>query len=303
MAYSRLPLQGIRLHRIAVSAIFFLAGFVFASWASRIPDIKNQLQLSEGQLGSLLLCLPLGLMTGLPIAGILVSKLGSRKVMGIAAIAYPLLLVILGLCAHVWQLSITLFFFGFFGNQLNISVNTQAVAVEQMYGRSIMASFHGVWSTAGFSGALLSTLMVGLHLSPAQHFMVVAAAVIILLLMIYRFTIAKDGGNPGKQPLFPKPDKFILMLGIISFGCLVCEGTMFDWSGVYFDKVVKAQSAWRNAGYVAFMCAMAGGRFIADGLAERWGVKKMLQGSGIVITSGILLAVIFRASLRPPLDS
>lgn len=281
-----------RTHRIAVSVFFFVAGFTFASWASRIPDIKTQLQLSDGALGAVLFALPVGLMLSLPVSGVVVSRFGSKKTVITAAILYPLFLILLGLAASAWQLAGILFFFGFFGSIFNIAVNTQAVGVEALYGRSIMASFHGIWSLAGFTGAAVGTFMVALHLSPFIHFCISFAASILLIFTTYKYTLPHSpSGNP--QPIFAKPDSSLLKLGLIAFGCLVCEGTMFDWSGVYFQKVVKVPASLTTLGYVAFMSSMAAGRFIADWLVTKFGVRLMLQCSGLIIATGLLIAVIF----------
>src|ERR1700730_12408426 len=147
-----MPLAQRRLHRIAVSSFFFLAGICFASWASRIPDIQAKLHLNSAALGGILLCLPVGLLTSLPVAGFMVAKYGSRIMVMLAAILYAGTLPMLGFAASATQLMITLFVFGFGGNMLNISINTQAVGTESLYHKPIMASFHGIWSMAGFSG-------------------------------------------------------------------------------------------------------------------------------------------------------
>jgi MFS family permease len=287
-----LPISINRTYRIAVSVFFCIAGFVFASWASRIPDIKNQLHLSDAGLGSVLLALPMGLMTGLPLSGFLVSRFGSKRIMITGAILYPSILLLLGLAATPFQLAAALFMFGFCGNLLNISVNTQAIGVEAIYGRSIMASFHGLWSLAGFSGAAVSTIMISYKLTPFQHFVIICSTSALLIFAAYKYTLPQYKGN-AKQALFARPDKSILKLGAIVFGCLVCEGTMFDWSGVYFDKVLKVPPSLRTLGYIAFMSSMASGRFVADWLATKFSVKHMLQTSGIVIAIGLLTAVIF----------
>lgn len=281
-----------RAHRIAVSVFFFIAGITFASWACRIPDIKNQLHLSDAGLGSVLFALPVGLMTSLPVSGWAVAKFGSRRVLILAALLYPLTLTVIGLTTAVWQLVVVLFFFGLWSNMFNIAVNTQAVGVEELYGRSIMASFHGLWSLAGFAGASIGTFMVSRNIPPFYHFCLIAAATVVLLLASYRYALSKDTGN-SNQPIFAKPDAAILKLGLIAFASLVCEGTMFDWSGVYFQKVVQVPKAYTTMGYVAFMSTMAGGRFAADWVVTRIGVKRVLQGSGVVITTGLLLAVLF----------
>src|SRR5689334_23304602 len=137
--------------RLAVSAFYFCMGFSFASWASRIPDIKTKLNLSEGELGSILLALPIGQLLMMPVSGRLVTKYGSRAILSFAILLYALELTNLGWVTQGWQLAMALFVFGIVGNMSNISVNTQGVLAEKIYGRPIMTTFHGVWSIAGFS--------------------------------------------------------------------------------------------------------------------------------------------------------
>jgi len=281
-----------RYHRIAVSVFFFIAGLTFASWACRIPDIKNQLHLSDAGLGSVLFALPVGLMASLPLSGWLVGKFGSRSMMLMAALLYPLTLVVLGFVNSTPQLVIVLFFFGLFSNLFNISVNTQAVGVETHYGRSIMASFHGVWSLAGFTGAAIGTYLVSKQVPTQIHFSIICGLTLLLTAVFFRYSLPQDIGSTN-QPLFAKPDKALLILGLIAFSCMVCEGTMFDWSGVYFQKVVEAPQSLTTLGYVAFMSTMAGGRFAGDWLSIKLGTKRMLQMSGIIIATGLLTAVLF----------
>ncbi|MBC7868118.1 MAG: MFS transporter, partial [Gloeobacteraceae cyanobacterium ES-bin-316] len=121
---------------------------------------------------------------------------------------------------------------------------------------------------------------------------IICATAFLLVFLSFKYTLPHNESN-NKQPVFARPDRSILKLGMIAFGCLVCEGTMFDWSGVYFQKVVKAPASYTTLGYVAFMSSMAAGRFIADWLVTKFGVRPMLQFSGIVITIGLLTAVIF----------
>ena len=209
-----------------------------------------------------------------------------------SATGYPLTLVFLGAVQHSWQLAAVLFVFGLFGNLFNISVNTQAVGVEALYKRPIMASFHGTWSLAGFSGAAIGTLAVSGSLAPLYHFALICSAVILALLVTRTYLLPTDAGK-SSQPIFAKPDAAILKLGLIAFGSMVCEGTMFDWSGVYFQKVVMVPEQQITLGYVAFMSTMAGGRFIGDRLTARLGAKRMLQCSGLVIAVGLFTAVLF----------
>ena len=277
--------------RRAVAAMFFIAGLCFSSWASRIATIQQKLGLSEAALGAVLFALPVGLMLSLPLAGWAVNKVGSRKVLAISLSMYGLALAGLGFVDNVYMLAANLLLFGVASNSVNISVNTQAVATELLYSKPIMASFHGVWSLAGFIGAGIGTVMIGQGVDPMPHFILITIITIIAVLICWRYLI-KDKGAEKKKSTFAKPDAALITLGLIAFCSMVIEGAMFDWSTIYFKKVVMATGAWEGAGYTAGMCTMAGGRFIADSFAARFGLKTTLQISGALSLSGLLLVVL-----------
>jgi MFS family permease len=282
-----------RKYRIAACVFFFIEGLIFSTWASRIPAIQAKLHLSDGALGGVLFALPAGLMVSLPLSGWLVSKYGSRPMMISGSVIYPFILLLLASSTSVAQIILSLFFFGIMGNLINIAMNTQAVGIESLYGRSVMASFHGFWSLAGFSGAVIGTFFISRGFSPFFHFFTVCSLVILLVLLSYKFTLPHDANRHQSQKIFVKPDKKLLMLGLIAFCCLLCEGAMADWSGVYFKTIVVAPAALITLGYVAFTGTMALGRFLGDWLVTKFGVKRMLQISGTMISSGLLISVIF----------
>jgi MFS family permease len=281
------------VYRVAVSALFFLHGLCFSSWASRIPDIQQKLGLSESELGGILFAIPVGLMASLPLAGWLVAKVGSYRVVVFSIIAYGSVLVTLGLSENIVQLVACLFFYGMAGNMVNIAINTQAVGVEAIYQKSIMASFHGLWSVAGFTGASVGAIMIGEKVLPQTHFIVILTSMIILIIVSSRFILKKDSSASEGQPIFAMPDKSLMKLGVIAFCSMICEGAMFDWSGVYFKKIVLADPGAIGAGYTAFMSTMATGRFIADGFTAKFGLKRTLQVSGILTALGLMISVIF----------
>ncbi|HEX6431255.1 MAG TPA: MFS transporter [Niastella sp.] len=287
------PVVSKRAARLSIGAFFFIAGLCFSSWASRIPDIKLHLKLSDGGLGAVLFALPVGLMVSLPFSGWLVHRFGSRKMVLLSALIYPLVLSTIGLVQETWHLVFVLFAFGLMGNLYNIAVNTQAVSLEVLYGRSIMASFHGIWSLAGFAGASIGTILINFHLSPFAHFCIITGTALLLISLLYRNTLQQDINAETDRPLFAKPDATLLKLGLIAMCCMVCEGAMFDWSGVYFQKVVQAPKGLIPLGYTAFMCTMAGGRFAGDKLVVRLGTLRMLQISGLVIACGLGIAIGF----------
>lgn len=283
-----------RLHRIAVSIFFFIAGLTGASWASRIPDIKTTLQLSEAALGGVLFAVPVGQLISLPLSGWLISRFGSRQLLIYASIFFPLTLIMLALAATTWQLVLILFFFGLWGNLFNISMNTQAVGIESLYGRSIMASFHGLWSLAGFTGAALGNFFVSGNISPVIHFSVIGLLITFLITFFYKYTLPENGNaDAAETKLFVRPDKTVLLLGFIGFCCMLCEGSMADWSGIYFQNVINSPAKYITLGYVSFMATMATGRFIGDWLITKFGVQKILQFSGILIAGGLALIILF----------
>ncbi|QHL88947.1 MFS transporter [Nibribacter ruber] len=282
-----------RTYRLAVGCLFFLLGLCFASWGSRIPSIQEKLHLSEAALGGVLFSLPVGLMMSLPFAGWLIPKIGSRNAITAGLLFYSLVLVSIGLAQNTWQLVVALFFFGFGSNLSNIAVNTQAVGVENMYKKSIMASFHGLWSLAGFTGAAIGTFMIGSNVIPFHHFLLILAVTVVGVAVCFRYVLPADDKPQEKQPLFVMPDRSLIVLGMIAFCSLICEGAMFDWSGIYFQKVVGAEKAWVAAGYTAFMSTMAGTRFIADWLTTKLGLRKVLIFSGLLTAGGLTIAVLF----------
>jgi MFS family permease len=282
--------------RIAVALFYFSMGFMFASWASRIPDIKTKLHLNDAVFGTILFALPSAQFLMMTFSGKLVTRFGSRKVALFGLPAYSICLSIIGLVQEGWQLAVALFMFGLAGNLCNISINTQGVAAEKLYDRPIMASFHGGWSLAGFTGALVGMTMINLKVIPYWHFITVILIVWVIIWFNNEHLVkGYTGVSPDmpKRKFFNKPDKALVQLGIIGFFSMASEGAMFDWSGVYFKDVVKAPASLVILGYTSFMIMMASGRFMADYVISRIGRKQLLRIGGILISTGLYTAVIF----------
>ena len=280
--------------RISVSLLFFVAGLTFASWASRIPDVQQLYQLGNGALGAVLFALPAGSLVSLPLWGWMIAKYGSKRMSAVGLLLYPVLLCIIPLMTTTWQLWLLLFLFGMTGNLCNIAINTQAVGVEKSYDRSIMATFHAIWSLAGFTGAFLGNLLISWNVSLLLHFGSIAITTYALLLSGLPRMIKGDGGAVTSSG-WVLPGKELMLLGCIAFCCMACEGTMFDWSGVYFQHVLQVPKSQVALGYAAFMSTMAGGRFLGDWFINRLGNRMVLRVSGLLITSGLLLSVLFPA--------
>jgi len=277
--------------RIALGTFFFLSGLSFATWASRIPTIKTFFNLNEAELGTILLAMPISSLIGLPISGWLVSKFDSRKPLLVSFVLFNLSLIWIGYIQTNLLLVIAISFFSFFMRILNIAMNTQSIILQRKFEKRIVGSFHGLWSTGGLVGVAFSTLMVKLNVSIGNHLLTVSIFTMILTFIAYLYTIKNDKSPTGNKLIFGKPDPFILYLGLIIFLAAICEGGMFDWSGVFFKEVIKEDVF--TYGYLSFMACMALSRFFSDKLIQEIGTKKTYVFSSSVITTGILISVIF----------
>jgi len=287
------PIKTRRMHRRSVSAFFLMHGLCFAAWASRIPTVQSMLGVGNAELGLILVALPAGFFVSLPFSGWMIAKLGSRRATIISAILYSLSLVSLAISSSVESVTACLFLFGFFANALNLSMNTQAVEVERLYNKRLMSTFHGLWSLAGFAGAAIGAWSMSRSVSLLAHFASIAAIFMLSIFIFAPRLVRSTVNKVDKRPFFVLPEKAMLIFGAIAFCSAIIEGAMFDWSGIYFKDTVKADSNLTGLGYTAFMVAMATGRFCADALAERFTLKPVLITCGILVTTGLLLAVIY----------
>lgn len=284
-------MEQIKKHRIALSIYFFLSGICFATWASRIPTIKDFFNFNEAELGTILLAMPISSLIGLPISGWLVSKFESRVPLLMSFILFSAALTGIGFANTPFWLVLSVCLFSFSMRILNIAANTQSISLQKKYEKRVVGAFHGLWSTGGLIGVAFSTLMVKMEVPIHSHLLIISIGSLLVALITYPLTIKNDISPMGNKLILGKPDPFILYLGIIIFLGALCEGGMFDWSGVYFKEVVN--EAIFTYGYLMFMATMAISRFFSDKLVDIFGVQKMYVVSAVFIALGIAIAIIF----------
>jgi MFS family permease len=277
--------------RIAVSAMFFFMGFIFASWASRIPVYKNQFHLNEAELGTVLFMLPLGSFIALPFAGWSVDRFGSRIMGVISTSGYGLALYGLSQAQTSFSLSVMLFIFGFVGDTVNISMNTQALDLQTAYRRPILSSFHALWSLGALSGALLGGWTLKTQIDTEMHFLMVAIAVGALCFWSWFYLMPHDGRKEKGKKLLALPDRSLLVIGAVCLCCTLCEGAMADWSALYYNQVKVDATTISTTGFTAYVLMMAMGRFSGDRLVMAMGYRKVLILDGIFVAGGMALAL------------
>lgn len=293
--------------RFAVLSFFLAQGLCFSSWASRIPDIKEIFTVNDALYwGIVLFMIPVGKFVAIPLAGYLVSKLGSRIMVQISIMGYALSLFAIGTALNIYMLGVFLFCFGVFWNLCDISLNTQGIGIERLYGRTIMASFHGGWSLAACLGALIGFIMIVSDVTPFWHFTLIAA-LILLLTMVSRRYLQDDVSTAEvkeeavedkseKWQYIKKPEMLLIKLGLVGLFALVVESAMFDWSGIYFESVLQVPKSLQ-IGFLVFMVMMTVGRFLANYAYRIWGKQRVLQLSGAFIFIGFFTSALLGSTV------
>lgn len=290
--------------RYAVMALFIAQGLCFASWASRLPDIKKDFNVeSYLHYGLLMFLIPIGKFVAIPLVGFLLPRIGSKKTVFISIVCYTLSLFIVSLMSGITGLGITMFLFGVFWNMTDISLNTQAIEVERIYGRPIIATFHASWSLAACIGALIGYGMINLNIGIFYHFLGMAVVAMIMILVNYKY-LQEQSSAPAtemaeeKSEVLPKkkgwhmPETLLIQLGLIWLLALIVENTMFEWSDVYFQSVIKAPESLQ-VGFLVFMIMMFSGRMLTNYAYRIWQKKTVLQIAGALILIGFITSSLF----------
>jgi MFS family permease len=277
--------------RFFLNVFFFLSGICFSTWTSRIPTIKEFFDYNDAELGTVLLFMPIGSLAGLPLSGWLVSKFDSRQPMTAGVILLAIAMVFIGWAPNTFLLILGVTIFSFSMRIMNIALNTQALTLQKQFEKKINGMFHGLWSTGGIVGIGISTLFVGMNLSMAVHLTIISILTIVIALYSYRFLLQHDRSTTGNKLSMSKPDPYIVYLGLLVFFAAICEGGMFDWSGVYFKEIVHEDLF--TLGYLIFMICMALSRFASDSMMDRFGMPRTYIISASLIMTGIAMAVLF----------
>jgi MFS family permease len=290
--------SALRSARVAVGAIFLVHGAVVGNFATRIPWLRDRLDLGPGALGIALLLPALGAMLAMPLAGSLVHRFSGRAATRILLSAWCLTLALPALAPSLAVLCLLLAIYGAAGGMADVAMNTQAVQIEDGYGRSIMSGLHGMWSIGGFVGSGIGVLAAHAGVDARVHLAVVA----LVLLAIGQIAAARLPEAPAavhadaeEPPRFARPSRAVLLIGLVGFGAAFGEGAATDWSAVYLRDVVHSSAAIAAAAYSAYAATMAAGRLAGDAIVRRLGVVRAVRISGLVAAAGALLVVVARA--------
>jgi MFS family permease len=279
--------------RVGIAILFLLCGFNFASWATRIPDFKQFLQLSDAALGTVLMGLPIGSLVSLPLAGVLIAKYNSKIICLLAVCMYVCIIPLIGYSQNPYQLFGSLFLFGMSGDILNISMNTQVVALERKLSKILMSSFHAIFSVGLMLGALVGSLTVTFQVGLNIHFWSIALFNLALIPTFYFFLLPDEESsvNENSKSSILSLDSYLITLALIAFCGMLCEGAMADWITLYFKENVNSKLFPQTIGFTSFASAMVVGRLAGDYLSNKFNVKNILVINGVLISLGIFVTI------------
>jgi MFS family permease len=293
------PIQAVRAGVRGTYVAFLGSGFAFASWASRIPQVRDHLRLSPAELGLVLLCIAAGSVIALPLSGPVIHRLGSRRtVAGMAVLLTAgLATIALGYLVGLIPVVLGLFVLGFANGAWDVAMNVQGALVERHLGRSIMSRFHAGFSLGTVAGALIGAAMVALHVPVTAHLLVVAAAVGLVVPWGARAFLHDAAGmeehqeSSGRSALAAWREPRTLLIGVFVLAFAFAEGTGNDWISIAVIDGYGAPAAVGTLAFAVFLAAMTLGRWFGPGLLDRHGrvlVLRVLSGLGI---AGTLLFV------------
>jgi len=292
---------------MALCAVFAAHGFMFASWAVRVPAIKEQTAASSAALGLALLGLSAGAVATMLLAGALCRWFGSPRVTALSCAVLSLTLALPALARSALALGLLLAAFGAAYGCLNVAMNSVAVDIVTALRRPVMPGFHAAWSFGGLAGAGLGGLLAP-HLSPLRQLLLVALAGLLVSALAGRVLLTRSGvlhdaaSGPDAAPADPalrrdptwratlRIGRTVGLFGLIALCAAYDEGAIGDWGALHLRQDLGAGAGAAAAGYAAFALAEASGRLSGTALLERLGRTRVLILGGLTACAGMLLA-------------
>ena len=277
-----------------VSAAFALNGLLLGTWAARVPGVMEKHDLTKSELGLYLLLMGVGALISFPLAGRLADSRGAVRVTRWIAVIYLLSLIVVGVAPGHVMLGVGLFFFGMCHGSMDVTMNSWATEVEKHMGRSVMSSFHAMWSLGAGLGAASGFLATGLNLSIAVHFAVLSVAGGLLFgpFIAAQWDSQRRAATKG-GPVFAMPRGALALVGLVALAAGIGEGAMADWSAVYLRDVVATGESQATLGYAVFSVTMVAMRLCVDQLVIRLGPVTVARLSGLIAATGLAFVTVY----------
>ncbi|MEN9616223.1 MAG: hypothetical protein RL022_1645 [Chloroflexota bacterium] len=281
----------IRSARIATTAVFGFHGVALAQWFLRIPDVKIQAGLDDGQLGLALLGGAMGSVPAMPIAGALTARFGSTRVTAGIAVTFMLLFGLPSFATSQWILFGALMLFGVAVGGIDVAFNSQASDVEEHHGAPLMSGFHGSWSLFSLVGTLIAAPVMAMGISPEMHLTVTGLLAGGAIFVTTRWFLPSAPRHAETTRSVARLTPALLALGAIAGLSLLVEGAVADWSGIYLRTTLEMTPASAGLAFGAFSVTMATARLLGDRVAARFDPRTVLASGAVLSGLGVLTAV------------
>lgn len=282
----------VRRSRRSVSAVFAVHGAAAGAFATRIPWIRDHLDLSTGQLGLILAFPAIGAALAMPLASRILYRYGARAAVRALLTLWCVALALPALAPGGITLALALAAFGATSGMADVVMNAQGVEVERRYGRSIMSGLHGLWSVGTLLGSAVGVAAVHAGVDARIHLPLMALLLTALAQPACRGLLdVRPEAGEAAPPRFTLPPRSALLIGAVGICAVLAEGASMDWSGVYLRDVTGGSETVAAASYTAFACTMAIARLSGDAVVRRIGAVGAVRVSGAISATGSVLVV------------
>ena len=299
-AGGRVSGQSARRARVGAAACFLLTGFVMASWSSRIPAIKDGLNLSDGRLAIAFVGLEAGALVGLQLGGLVVPRTGSRPALTVSLVTLSCALLGPAVAPNLLVLALSLFSYAALNSVVDVAMNAQGVTVQRLMGRPVLSGMHAMHSLGGIFGAVAGAMAARLGAAPLPHFVVAAAVAAVACLAVSPLLLpsrvdaeeARSGSRNGLRRWFCGWTVPIALLGALAFCTTLADGAALNWSAVYVTDALGGTEALGAVALGVFLGAVTLGRLVGDRLVSRLGPVRVFQAGAVVAGVGFGAALL-----------
>jgi predicted MFS family arabinose efflux permease len=286
------PIAAVRHARWAVAIFFFTNGSTIGAWVPHVPDRARELGLNPAQLGAVLLAAGLGSVIAMPLAGMLISRYGSRTVCTAAAALFPLALSAAVLSPTALLMATSLLFFGMAGAATDVAMNSHGVLVEEHLGRRTISLFHALYSLGGVAGSAIASAALSRGIASRSVVLITSTLLLVTAFVAGQFLLPRGLEHTHAQVHALRPNGRLLMLGILAFSTMVSEGAVADWSGIFLRVIRGLGPGVVGYGFTAFSAAMVAGRLTGDLSVAHLGEMRALRIGGLLGIAGLLAVLL-----------
>jgi len=270
--------------------MFLAHGALFATWASRIPDVKDRIGAADARMSAAFLALAVGSIAGQPLAGVALGRYRSAQVTGACALAACAVLPLAGATRSLPALVALLVPFGATLGGMDVAMNAQGVLVERAAGRSLLSSLHGLWSVGTLAGAALGAVFAGRRCPVPAHFLAIPSVLALVVAAYGRRLLAEERTAPPAAR-FAWPSAGVVRVGLVAACAALVEGGIADWSALYLRDSLGSSAGLAATGFSAFSLAMLLGRFAGDRVVDRFGGARVARAGSLLAALAIALAL------------